>query len=175
MSKTIFTFKKDLSRGRLDSLSIFESYTRKKTWWNLGLSTKTSIGVYDIHSINSHHRDKFPMLLSYLESRLMNLLIYSKRKSFLRYIANKEPHMRGRLDLQSLYISIDMFDDTFIHFLNGYHNFGKIEIGLQFDNELLERIEANFRDGKYPVINANENYNKENSLKVNFFTIRFNK
>ena len=68
-----------------------------------------------------------------------------------------------------------MFDDSFISFQNGHQCFGRVEVGLQFDDEILEGVEANFRNGKHPVINPNENDNKENFLKVNFFTIRFNK
>jgi hypothetical protein len=83
--------------------------------------------------------------------------------------------MRGEFDLQSSYISIDMYEDSFTNFQNSYHNFGKMEIGLQFDDELLEKIEKNFQDGNYPIIDSYENYNRDSLLKVNFFTIRFNK
>ncbi|QWE30524.1 hypothetical protein [Polynucleobacter sp. Adler-ghost] len=172
---TILTFKKDLSSGRTDGLSIFESYTRKKTWWNLGLSTRINFGVHEIYSINSHHREKFPLLISHLESRSYNLLVYRKTQSLLRHILRKEPRIRGDFDLQSGYISIDMYEDSFTNFQNSYHNFGKMEIGLQFDDELLEKIEKSFRDGNYPIIDSYENYNRDSLLKVNFSTIRFNK
>ena len=78
MNKTILTFQKDLSRGRLDSLSIYESYNRKKTWWNYSLSTTVYFAIYEFYSVNSHHRDKFPLLISYLESRFQILVVYSK-------------------------------------------------------------------------------------------------
>ena len=175
MNKTILNFQKDLSRGRLDSLNIYESYNRKKTWWNYSLSTKLNFAIYEFYSVNSHHRDKFPLLIAYLESRFQNLVVYSKRRSYLRYITGKGPRMSGVLNLQSGFISLDMFDDSFISFQNGHKSFGRVEVGLQFDDEILERVEANFRNGKHPVINPNENDNKENLLKVNFFTIWFNK
>ena len=175
MNKTILTFKQDLSSRKLDKLNIFESYNRKKTWWNFGLSTRISFVTYDIYSINSHHREKFPLLISYLESQAHNLYVYRKKRSLLRHIFRKESCIRGEFNLMSGTISIDMFEDTFLIFQNSQHNFGKMDIGLQFDDKLLEKIEKNLQKESYPINNSNETFNSDNLLRVNFFTIWFNK
>lgn len=174
MTKTILTFKKDLTNKKLDSLSIGESFNREKKWWNYGLSSRINFGLRDIaYPQNTYQKDKFPMLIAFLESKAINLIIYSKRQSFLRYITNKEPKLRGNLDLHSSYISIDMFDDSFANFQNGYNNFKKLEINLQFDNEILEDVEKRFLNGFYPDPNYYDSHEQKDSLKVNFFTIRF--
>ena len=175
MNKTILTFKQDLSSRKLDILDIYESYNRKKTWWNFGLSTRISFGVHGIYSINSHHREQFPLLISYLESQAHNLYVYRKKRSLLRHIIRKESCIRGEYNLMSGNISIDMFDDTFLSFQNSQHNFGKMDIGLQFDDKLLEEIEKNLQKGNYPINNSSETFNSDNLLRVNFFTIWFNK
>ena len=114
-------------------------------------------------------------LISYLESQAHNLYVFRKKRSLLRHIIRKESCIRGELDLMSGNISIDMFDDTFLSFQNSQHNFGRMEIGLQFDNKLLEKIEKNLQKGYYPINNSSETFNSDNLLRVNFFTISFNK
>ena len=174
MKKTIFTFDKDLREVSNVDFSLVEVFDRKVTWWNYGTSTKSRISIRDvIYPLNTHQRNKYPLIVNYLETRPYRLSIRPRNKSHLRHILGKERPLTGYLDLESRSISTNIFDNSFTDFQNNYHNFNKLKIKIQIEDDLLDGVEKYFESGDYPIGNDLGVVNERFMLKISFISFSF--
>lgn len=173
MNKTIIHFTRESTLRRFDSLTITESYNRKRKWWNFGIGSSYRFSFGNIfYPPNSYHRDKFPHLVQYLEKKTFNLSVYSRNYSYLRFLLKKEYPLKGTINLGSRFIGIDVFQNSFTLIQLGQNHNNKIEIRLQFDTNVLEEIERKFMNGIYPL-EDNNSKNDEFLLNSNFVVLQF--
>jgi len=172
LTKTILHFTKDSLPKKFDSLTITESYNRKRKWWNFGSGSSYRLSLGNIHfPPNSHHQNKFPYLIQFLEKTSFNLTIFSRNYSYIRYLLKKEYPLKGNLNLGSRYIGVDVPSNSFTLIQLGQNSNNKIEIRLQFDTSVLEEIERKFMNGNYPF--QDNNGNNEFILNSNFVVFQF--
>jgi hypothetical protein len=172
-NKTILTFKKDITSKTHNYLSITESFNRKRNWLNHGLGTSISFSFDNLaFPINSHHKNKCPLVIEYLEQKPFHVSVYTRNYSHLRHVFRKERPLRGNIDLATRFIGIDVFNNSFKAIQNGLDNYNRFWLKLQFNDNDLLGVENKFMNKHYPHAET-DSRNDDFYINSNFVVFDF--